>query len=98
ILGLGICMGGLWAYETLGWGGFWAWDPVENASFVPWLLTVAFVHGLIVMITKGKWIASTLLLGGLPFLSFVYGTFLTRSGFLANASVHSFAEMNRSAL
>jgi cytochrome c-type biogenesis protein CcmF len=98
ILGLGICMGGLWAYETLGWGGFWAWDPVENASFVPWLLTVAFVHGLIVMVTKGKWIASTLLLGGLPFVSFVYGTFLTRSGFLANASVHSFAEMNRSAL
>lgn len=98
ILGLGISMGGLWAYETLGWGGFWAWDPVENTSFVPWLLTVAFVHGLIVMVTKGKWIASTLLLGGLPFVSFVYGTFLTRSGFLANASVHSFAEMNRSAL
>ena len=98
ILGLGICMGGLWAYETLGWGGFWAWDPVENASFVPWLLTVAFIHNLIVMITKNKWIASTLLLGGLPFIAFVYGTFLTRSGFLANASVHSFAEMNRSAL
>jgi cytochrome c-type biogenesis protein CcmF len=98
VLGLGIAMGGLWAYETLGWGGFWAWDPVENASFVPWLLTVAFVHGLIVMVTKGKWIPSTLLLGGLPFLSFVYGTFLTRSGFLSEASVHSFAQMNRSAL
>ena len=98
VLGLGICMGGMWAYETLGWGGFWAWDPVENTSFVPWLMVVGLLHALIVQTTKGRWLASTLLLGGLPFITFVYGTFLTRSGYLQNASLHSFAEMQRSAL
>ena len=98
LVGVGLCMGGFWAYETLGWGGFWMWDPVENVSFVPWLLTTAFVHGVIVQTTKKKWKISNLLLGGLPFMAFIYGTFLTRSGFLADASVHSFAEMNRSAL
>ena len=55
ILGLGLCMGGFWAYETLGWGGFWAWDPVENTSFVPWCLTVIFAHGLLVQSTRKKW-------------------------------------------
>jgi len=98
ILGLGLVMGGLWAYETLGWGGFWAWDPVENVSFVPWLFTVAFVHGIIVQTTRGRWHWTNLLLGGLPFLLFTYGTFLTRSGFLNKFSNHSFAEMNGSAL
>lgn len=98
ILGLGVCMGGLWAYETLGWGGFWAWDPVENASFVPWLLTVGLIHGLIVQSVRGRWIGTNLLLGGLPLLAFIYGTFLTRSGFLTDSSVHSFAEMDRVAL
>lgn len=98
ILGLGLVMGGLWAYETQGWGGFWAWDPVENVSFVPWLFTVAFVHGLIVQTTRSRWVGTNLLLGGLPFLLFVYGTFLTRSGFLSKFSVHSFAEMDHSAL
>lgn len=98
ILGLGLCMGGFWAYETLGWGGFWMWDPVENTSFVPWCLLVAFIHGILVQTARGKWIAANLLMAGLPFLSFVYGTFLTRSGFLGDTSVHSFAEMDRSAL
>lgn len=98
ILGLGLVMGGLWAYETQGWGGFWAWDPVENVSFVPWLFVVAFVHGIIVQTTRKRWHGTNLLMGGLPFLLFVYGTFLTRSGFLSKFSVHSFAEMNRSAL
>lgn len=98
ILGLGLCMGGFWAYETLGWGGFWMWDPVENVSFVPWCLMAACVHGMIVQSAKGKWKFTNLLLAGLPFLSFVYGTFLTRSGFLSSASVHSFAEMDRTAL
>lgn len=95
LTGLGLCMGGFWAYETLGWGGFWAWDPVENVSFVPWLLCAALIHGLIVQAGRKKWVSSNLLLGGLPFLSFVYGTFLTRSGFLAETSVHSFAQMER---
>lgn len=98
LVGVGLCMGGFWAYETLGWGGFWMWDPVENVSFVPWCLTAALVHGLIVQTTKKKWKMGNLLMGGLPFISFVYGTFLTRSGLLADASVHSFAEMDRSAL
>lgn len=98
ILALGLCMGGFWAYETLGWGGFWAWDPVENVSFVPWCFVVALTHGLIVQVTRGRWITTNLLLAGLPFILFVYGTFMTRSGFLSDASVHSFAEMNRTAL
>ena len=98
LLGLGLCMGGFWAYETLGWGGFWMWDPVENVSFVPWCLTAAFVHGLNVQTSRHRWKFSNLMLAGLPFVAFVYGTFLTRSGLLADASVHSFAEMDASAL
>jgi cytochrome c-type biogenesis protein CcmF len=98
LVGVGLCMGGFWAYETLGWGGFWMWDPVENVSFVPWCLCAAFIHGVIVQVVKNKWKIANLLMAGLPFLTFVYGTFLTRSGFLADASVHSFAEMDRSAL
>ncbi|MBV6459875.1 MAG: hypothetical protein HONBIEJF_03030 [Fimbriimonadaceae bacterium] len=98
VLGLGLCMGGFWAYETLGWGGFWAWDPVENVSLVPWCFTVAFVHGMFVQVARGKWHRTNLLLAGLPFLWFVYGTFMTRSGFVSEASVHSFAQMDRSAL
>jgi len=98
VLGLGLCMGGFWAYETLGWGGFWMWDPVENVSFVPWVLTIAFTHGLLVQKAKQGWGGANLLMGGLPFLVFVYGTFLTRSGMLSQASVHSFAEMESSAL
>lgn len=98
ILGLGVCMGGLWAYETLGWGGFWQWDPVENASFIPWLILAAFIHGVMVQITKGRMIGANLMLAGLGFISFVYGTFLTRSGLLENVSNHSFASMDRSAL
>ncbi len=97
ILGLGLCMGGFWAYETLGWGGFWAWDPVENTSFVPWCLTVIFAHGLLVQSTRKKWHISNALFGGLSFMSFVYGTFLTRSGLLSDTSVHSFAKMDKTA-
>lgn len=98
VVGLGLCMGGFWAYETLGWGGFWMWDPVENVSFVPWCLAAALIHGVIVQTSRNKWVFGNLMLAALPFLTFVYGTFLTRSGFLADTSVHSFAEMNRSAL
>jgi cytochrome c-type biogenesis protein CcmF len=97
VLALGICMGGFWAYETLGWGGFWMWDPVENVSVVPWIVLAAFVHGIIVQVARGRWTGANFFLGALPFLLFVYGTFLTRSGFLADVSVHSFAEMDKSA-
>ncbi|MFM9871966.1 MAG: cytochrome c biogenesis protein CcsA [Fimbriimonadaceae bacterium] len=96
--GVGLCMGGFWAYETLGWGGFWAWDPVENTSFVPWALLTVFVHGMIVQKARKKWHLNNIVFGALPFLAFVYGTFLTRSGFLGDTSVHSFANMDRSAL
>lgn len=98
LLGLGLCMGGFWAYETLGWGGFWAWDPVENSSFVPWCFLAAFIHGIFVQQTKNRWQFWNLLFSGLPFIAFLYGTFLTRSGVLNEASVHSFAKMNRHAL
>ncbi len=98
LVGLGLCMGGFWAYETLGWGGFWMWDPVENVSFVPWCFAIVLVHGIIVQATRKKWKMTNLLFGALPFMAFVYGTFLTRSGVLADTSVHSFAEMDRSAL
>lgn len=98
ILGLGLIMGGFWAYETLGWGGFWAWDPVENVSFVPWILTACLIHGLIIQVTRGRYVGGNLMLAGLPFIAFVYGTFLTRSGFLGDSSVHSFAQMQKSAL
>ncbi|MBL8048274.1 MAG: cytochrome c biogenesis protein CcsA [Chthonomonas sp.] len=98
LLGIGLAMGGFWAYETLGWGGFWAWDPVENTSFVPWVWSLALLHGVFVQQTKNKWHGMNLVLAGTAFLSFVYGTFLTRSGYLGDTSVHSFAQMERHAL
>lgn len=98
ILGLGLCMGGFWAYETLGWGGFWAWDPVENSSFVPWCFTAAFLHGIFIQNRTGKWQIRNVALSGLTLVSFLFGTFLTRSGVLSEASMHSFATMDRMAL
>lgn len=98
LLGVGLAMGGFWAYETLGWGGFWAWDPVENTSFVPWVWSLALLHGFYVQSTTGQAQRANLVLAGLSFLSFSYGTFLTRSGFLGDTSVHSFAQMERHAL
>lgn len=98
ILGLGLCLGGFWAYETLGWGGFWAWDPVENSSFVPWIFSVALVHGLIMQAVKKKGEAANLMLAAAPFLTFLYGTYLTRSGIYNDVSVHSFATMDRTAI
>lgn len=98
LVGVGLCMGGFWAYETLGWGGFWIWDPVENTSFVPWVLLATFIHGIFVQNARNKWHIANLVFAGLPFLAFGYGTFLTRSGFLGDTSVHSFAQMDRSAL
>lgn len=98
VLGLGLCMGGFWAYETLGWGGFWAWDPVENTSFVPWCFLVVLIHGLYLQMRRGIWPWVNVIMAAAPFLAFCYGTFLTRSGYLGDTSVHSFAQMDRSAL
>jgi cytochrome c-type biogenesis protein CcmF len=97
VLGIGLTMGGLWAYETLGWGGFWAWDPVENVSLVPFIATAVLVHGLFIQRNRKRWDRLNILLGLLPFVWFVYGTYLTRSGALTAVSVHSFAEMNAGA-
>ncbi|MDG2060992.1 MAG: heme lyase CcmF/NrfE family subunit [SAR86 cluster bacterium] len=88
-LTLGICLGSWWAYYELGWGGWWFWDPVENAAFVPWLISVALFHSLIVTHNKGVFSRWSLLLTILAFASCLLGTFLVRSGVLT--SVHSFA-------
>jgi cytochrome c-type biogenesis protein CcmF len=92
ILGVGIIMGGAWAYETLGWGGYWAWDPVENASLLPWLTATAFLHSIMIQARRGMLKNWNMVLVSLTFLLSVFGTFLTRSGVVA--SVHSFAESN----
>ncbi len=92
-LGLGIFLGGYWAYETLGWGGYWAWDPVENSSLIPWLVSVALVHGMVVEKSRGTWRRTNMFLAITLFLLIIYGTFLTRSGVLADFSVHSFTDL-----
>ncbi len=91
-LGTGILLGGAWAYEALGFGGFWAWDPVENASLVPWLLLVAAAHLQVINQKKGTSIFAALILSISAFIFVLYSTFLTRSGVLGDSSVHSFVE------
>ncbi|MDQ6894152.1 MAG: cytochrome c biogenesis protein CcsA [Acidobacteriota bacterium] len=92
-LGTAILMGGYWAYKTLGWGGYWGWDPVENTSLVPWLLTAALVHGMYLQRSKRRHRKINLILACLAFIAILYGTFLTRSGILADFSVHSFIDL-----
>jgi cytochrome c-type biogenesis protein CcmF len=96
VLGTAILMGGYWAYKTLGWGGFWGWDPVENASFVPWLFGTVLIHGLHLERTRGRYRRANYVLATLLFMSVLYGTFLTRSGVLADFSVHSFVDLGLS--
>ncbi|HEX5132169.1 MAG TPA: heme lyase CcmF/NrfE family subunit [Candidatus Krumholzibacteria bacterium] len=89
-LGTGILLGGRWAYVELGWGGYWAWDPVENASLMPWLTGTAFLHSVIVQERKNMlkvWNVSLILV---TYLLAIFGTFLTRSGIVS--SVHAFAQ------
>ncbi len=93
ILGIGILMGGAWAYEALSFGGFWAWDPVENASLVPWLVLVAAGHTMIINRNKGGSLFTTHFLSIGSFLLVLYSTFLTRSGVLGEASVHAFTDL-----
>jgi cytochrome c-type biogenesis protein CcmF len=87
-LGLGILLGGIWSYEVLGWGGYWAWDPVENASFIPWLGCASLMHLLGVQRTTKSAARAVTFLALLTFLTTYYATFVTRSGFIQ--SVHSF--------
>ncbi|HWP81177.1 MAG TPA: cytochrome c biogenesis protein CcsA [Bacteroidota bacterium] len=91
-LGTGIILGGYWAYETLGWGGFWGWDPVENSSLVPWLLCVASIHTTLVQRKSGAFVKTNFFLSTLTFIGVLYSTFLTRSGVLGETSVHSFVD------
>lgn len=92
ILGTGILMGGAWAYEALSFGGFWAWDPVENSSLVPWIIMVGGAHLLLVNKRKTTSLFTTFLLVLGSFVLVVYSTFLTKSGILGDTSVHSFVD------
>ena len=89
-LGNGIILGGRWAYESLTFGGFWAWDPVENASLVPWLLLIATLHSMIIARKRFNTYATTIFFTILAWFFVMYATYLTRSGVLGETSVHSF--------
>ncbi len=93
VLGTAILLGGYWAYKTLGWGGYWGWDPVENASLIPWLFGTVLIHGLHMERKRGRYRRANLVLACLLYFSVLYGTFLTRSGVLADFSVHSFVDL-----
>ncbi|GJQ62805.1 MAG: cytochrome c assembly protein [Melioribacteraceae bacterium] len=96
VLGLAIMLGGYWAYGVLGWGGYWGWDPVENSSLVPWIIGVAGIHTMLVQKKSqskggpGRFVKTNLILAVLTYVLVIYSTFLTRSGILSDASVHSF--------
>ena len=96
VLGLGIMMGGYWAYETLNFGGYWNWDPVENAVYVPWLVMVAALHTMLIAKRSSSGLKTAIILTISTFLLVLYATFLTRSGILGNASVHSFTDLGLS--
>ena len=89
-LSIGITLGMWWAYVELGWGGYWAWDPVENASFLPWLTMTAFLHSVMIQEKRGMLKKWNMILIGLTFFLSIFGTFITRSGIIS--SVHSFAQ------
>jgi cytochrome c-type biogenesis protein CcmF len=96
ILGLGILMGGYWAYETLNFGGYWNWDPVENAVYVPWLILIASIHTMITYKNSETGLKASIILVITVFILILYSTFLTRSGVLGDASVHSFTDLGLS--
>ena len=93
ILGTGILMGGAWAYVALSFGGYWAWDPVENMSLVPWLILVGGLHANLISKSTGYSIKTSYLMYMLAFVMILYSTFLTRSGVLGETSVHAFTNM-----
>lgn len=96
VLGTGIMMGGAWAYESLTFGGYWAWDPVENASLVPWLILIAGIHTLLAYKKTGHSLRITMVFFLLTFILVLYSTFLTRSGILGDTSVHAFTDLGMS--
>jgi cytochrome c-type biogenesis protein CcmF len=89
-LSLGLILGGRWAYDVLGWGGYWAWDPVENASFMPWLAGTAFLHSVMIQEKRNMFKMWNMFLIILTYCLLIYGTFIVRSGVIS--SVHSFAQ------
>ncbi len=96
VLGIGIMMGSYWAYETLNFGGYWNWDPVENAVYVPWLFLVASFHCIILTSRKKQYYKMSFILSLSSFILILYSTFLTRSGVLGDSSVHSFTDLGLS--
>lgn len=96
VLGTGILMGGAWAYEALSFGGFWAWDPVENASLVPWITFLGAGHVMMIHKNKGQSLFATFFLATITFILILYSTFLTRSGILGDTSVHAFTDLGMS--
>jgi cytochrome c-type biogenesis protein CcmF len=96
VLGVGQLMGAYWAYETLSFGGYWSWDPVENAVYVPWIIQVASLHTMIIYKNNGSALKTSMVLVIATFILILYATFLTRSGILGNASVHSFTDLGLS--
>ncbi len=90
VLGVGIMMGGKWAYESLSFGGYWAWDPVENASLVPWLVLIAGLHTMVIYKATGHSLRASYVFAFLTFIFILYSTFLTRTGVLSDTSVHAF--------
>jgi cytochrome c-type biogenesis protein CcmF len=96
VLGTGIIMGSFWAYEALNFGGFWAWDPVENASLIPWLTLIAAVHVILAYKHSGHSYFTALFLVFISYVLVLYASFLTRSGILGNASVHAFTDLGMS--
>jgi cytochrome c-type biogenesis protein CcmF len=91
LLGAGLLLGGKWAYVVLGWGGYWGWDPVENSSLMPWLVSTAFLHSVIVQERRGMLKVWNAILIVITYLFGIFGTYITRSGVIKN-SVHAFAE------
>lgn len=96
VLGLGILMGGYWAYETLNFEGYWNWDPVENAVYVPWLILIAAIHTMISFKNSETALKASIILAIAVFVLILYSTFLARSGILGESSVHSFTDLGLS--
>jgi cytochrome c-type biogenesis protein CcmF len=96
ILGAGIIMGSFWAYEALNFGGFWAWDPVENVSIIPWFTLIAAVHVILAFKHSGHGFFTATLLSLVSFVLVIYASYLTRSGILGETSVHSFTSLGMS--
>lgn len=94
-LTIGIFLGALWAYVVLGWGGYWAWDPVENASILPWFVATALLHTFTMYRRRGGMKLWAVSLASLSFVMCILATFITRSGLLADVSVHSFPELKK---